>query len=270
MDIMNVAPENHDYDGLSGNSTDLERLNTVFKLMQVHQNGIFLEYDKLFIPENRQRVFLVNLNNTGLIEQGAYPQSIRLSSKGLIAMDTYNSYSSYFNSNKPQRILQFLKPYGSNNFINISPLLSELFPLSENDGLHDVQEKGIEVRKLINGMVDDSLIKLDSTEINKLGGGSGGKRDWFNDLKITASIVDRNTPIVDNSINFHGNFTGNANTGSVGGNQESSFTDVKSSKADHSKATPITKSKIDVPLILKIIAGIIVIIVAILKGCDKI
>ena len=42
----------------------------------------------------------------------------------------------------------------------------------------------------------------------------------------------------------------------------------KSFNADASSQTPRAKSKMDVPLILKIIAGIIAIVLAILKGCS--
>ncbi|WP_394767266.1 hypothetical protein [Ferruginibacter sp.] len=75
------------------------------------------------------------------------------------------------------------------------------------------------------------------------------------DLKTKAYKNESNN----NSVTVHGDFTGTI--------INHSDLDVKSSNADHSKAIPITKSKIDVPLILKIIAGVIAIILAILKGC---
>lgn len=100
-DLQNVALENHDYDGLSENSTDLERFDAVFKLMQQHQTGINLEYDKLFISENKQRLFLSKLDSTGLVEKGAYPQSVQLSPQGLKEMDKHGSYINYLESLKP-------------------------------------------------------------------------------------------------------------------------------------------------------------------------
>jgi len=64
-------------------------------------------------------------------------------------------------------------------------------------------------------------------------------------------------------------FKGSLNTGNVGKDLNQSFED-KSLTADAINSTPIKKSKIDVPLILKITAGIIAIALAVLKGCNLI
>ena len=39
-------------------------------------------------------------------------------------------------------------------------------------------------------MVNDGLIKLNSTEINKLGNGNGGNRAWLDEIKITAAYIE--------------------------------------------------------------------------------
>lgn len=94
-------------------------------------------------------------------------------------------------SNKSNRIIEYLKPYGGNNFVNINPILESLFPLATDAELHEFEQKGIELRDLINGMVKDGLIKLNSLDINKLGTGHSGQRDWFHNIKVMASYVDK-------------------------------------------------------------------------------
>ena len=113
-------------------------------------------------------------------------------------------------SNKSDRILEFLVPFRNNNFQNISPILSKIFPVNIKD-FNELSEKGNEIRKLINGMVNDGLIKLDSKEINKLGNGHSGEREWLNNIKIMASMVK---PAISQVTNNH---IGNNNINTTSG-----------------------------------------------------
>ncbi len=97
MDLLNVAPENHDYDGLNENSSDVERLDVVFKILQKSSSPVWLDYDHLFIPNGKKNVFNAKLKNTNLVavQETKMEPTFQLNPNGLLLLDKYLSYSNY-------------------------------------------------------------------------------------------------------------------------------------------------------------------------------
>lgn len=97
MDFLNVVPENYDYDGLSENSTDNEKLDVVFKILQKSHSPVFLAYDLLFIPTEKKSVFDAKLKNTKLVTvyESKMDPTFQLNSDDLLFLDKYGSYSNY-------------------------------------------------------------------------------------------------------------------------------------------------------------------------------
>ena len=98
MDILNVAPENHDYDGLNDNSSDLQRLDVFFALLLKSYYGEYVDTHKLNLKYNQQSYFEALLLETGLVvdDSGDAEQTrFKLTSKAIVLLEKYGSYSNY-------------------------------------------------------------------------------------------------------------------------------------------------------------------------------
>ena len=98
MDILNVAPENHDYDGLNDNSSDLQRLDVFFALLLKSYYGEYVDTHKLNLKYIQQSYFEALLLETGLVvdDSGDAEQTrFKLTSKAIVLLEKYGSYSNY-------------------------------------------------------------------------------------------------------------------------------------------------------------------------------
>ena len=98
MSILNVAPENHDYDGLDENSSDLQRLDAFFAILLKSTYGEYVDTHKLKLKYNQQSYFEALLLETGLVvdDSGAAEQTrFILTSKAIVQLNKYGSYSNY-------------------------------------------------------------------------------------------------------------------------------------------------------------------------------
>ena len=98
MSILNVAPENHDYDGLDENSSDLQRLNAFFVILLKSTYGEYVDTHKLKLKYNQRSYFEALLLETGLVidDSGAAEQTrFILTSKAILQLNKYGSYSNY-------------------------------------------------------------------------------------------------------------------------------------------------------------------------------
>jgi hypothetical protein len=98
MSILNVAPENHDYDGLDKNSSDLQRLDAFFAILLKSSYGEYVDTHKLKLKYNQQSYFEALLLETGLVidDSGAAEQTrFILTSKAIVQLNKYGSYSNY-------------------------------------------------------------------------------------------------------------------------------------------------------------------------------
>lgn len=111
MDLLNVVPENHDYDGLNENSSDIERLDVVFKILQKSSSPVWLDYGLLFIPNEKKNVFNANLKNTKLVyvQESKMEPTFQLNPDGLLLLDKYRSYSNYIQQLQKQELTQRTK-----------------------------------------------------------------------------------------------------------------------------------------------------------------
>ena len=98
MDILNVAPENHDYDGLNDNSSDLQRLDVFFALLLKSCYGEYVDTHKLNLKYNQQSYFEALLLETGFVvdDSGDAEQTrFKLTSKAIVLLEKYGRYSNY-------------------------------------------------------------------------------------------------------------------------------------------------------------------------------
>lgn len=111
MDLLNVAPENDNYDGLNENSSDIERLDVVFKMLQKSSSPIWLDYDLLFIPNDKKNVFNAKLKNTKLVtvQETKMEPTFQINPDGLLFLDKYLSYSNYVKQLQKQEVIQRTK-----------------------------------------------------------------------------------------------------------------------------------------------------------------
>jgi len=91
---------NPDYDGINENSTDLEKLEVVFKILKKTNSVIAIDYRKLFIDYKKEKVFNAKLINTGLVEDiitspGQYNPYFKLNNQGLLVFEEYETYSTF-------------------------------------------------------------------------------------------------------------------------------------------------------------------------------
>ena len=98
MDLMNVAPENHDFDELTENSSDLQRLDVLFAILLKSTYGEYVDTWKLKLKQNKQSYFEALLLETGLVidDSGSAEQTrFILTSKAIVQLNKYGSYSNY-------------------------------------------------------------------------------------------------------------------------------------------------------------------------------
>jgi preprotein translocase subunit Sss1 len=98
MTILNSVPENHDYDGLNENSSDLDRLDKFFAILLKTPHGEYVDTWKLKIKHNQQSYFEALLLDTGLVVDGsgsAEQTRLKLTSKAIVLLNKYGSYSNY-------------------------------------------------------------------------------------------------------------------------------------------------------------------------------
>lgn len=98
MDILNVAPENHDYDSLNENSSDLQRLDVFFAILLKSTYGEYVDTHKLKLKYNQKSYFEALLFETGLVidDSGVAEQTrFILTSKAIVQLNKYGSYSNY-------------------------------------------------------------------------------------------------------------------------------------------------------------------------------
>jgi hypothetical protein len=98
MSILNVAPENHDYEGLNDNSSDLERLDKFFAVLLKSPYGDYVDTWKLKLKHNQQSYFEALLLDTGLVfdDSGSAEQTrLKLLPKAIVLLNKYGSYSNY-------------------------------------------------------------------------------------------------------------------------------------------------------------------------------
>lgn len=111
MSILNVAPENHDYDGLNENSSDTEKLDVVFKILQKSPPYIWLDYPKLFVSDENQKLFDAKLQNTKLVrtDTSKMNPTYTLNEDGILFLDKYDSYSNFIGQVEKQQTIQRAK-----------------------------------------------------------------------------------------------------------------------------------------------------------------
>ena len=97
-DILNLPEENHDYDGINENSSDLERLDVFFAILLKAHYPEYIDSWKLKLNVNQINHFEALVFETGLVtdESSLNEQtSFKLTSKGVIVLNKYGSYSKY-------------------------------------------------------------------------------------------------------------------------------------------------------------------------------
>ena len=98
MDIMNVAPENNDFNELTENSSDLQRLDVFFAILLKSTYGEYVDTWKFKLKQNQQSYFEALLLETGLVtdDSGSAEQTrFILTSKAIVQLNKYGSYSNY-------------------------------------------------------------------------------------------------------------------------------------------------------------------------------
>jgi len=111
MSVINRPGRNTDYDGLDENSTDIEKLDVVFKILQKSHSPIWLDYHKLFVPHENQKVFDAKLQRTNLVRADISKMNptYRLNDDGILFLDKYGSYSNFINQLQKQQEIQRTK-----------------------------------------------------------------------------------------------------------------------------------------------------------------
>ena len=94
---MTKFSQDPDYAGLNENSTDTERLDIVFKILQKSHGSPCLQYTKLFIKDSNRKVFDAKLQDTGFVttQTSKMNPTYEINKQGLLFLDEYHSYSNY-------------------------------------------------------------------------------------------------------------------------------------------------------------------------------
>lgn len=97
---------NTDYDNIKESSTDDEKLDVVFKILLKAYCPIWLDYHRLFISFDKEKLFNAKLRSTMLVNernsQGAYNPEFSLNDGGLLLLEKYGSYLNYIKSQQPE------------------------------------------------------------------------------------------------------------------------------------------------------------------------
>ena len=103
---LNKPSRNTDYDSIKESSTDEERLDIVFKVLLKAYTPIWLDYAKLRIPFNKEKLFNAKLRSTELVSErpshGAYNPEFSLNERGFLILDKHGSYLNYIKYIKDQ------------------------------------------------------------------------------------------------------------------------------------------------------------------------
>lgn len=112
MSILNVAPQNHDYDGLSDNSSDLQKIDAFFAVLLKSSYGEYVDTWKLKLKHNQQSYFEALLLETGFVfdDSGNAEQTrFKLTSRATILLNKYGSYSNYLSQVEKEQAIQRTK-----------------------------------------------------------------------------------------------------------------------------------------------------------------
>lgn len=112
MSILNIAPENHDFDGLNENSSDLQRLDAFFAVLLKSSYGEYLNTWKLKLKYSQQTYFESLLLETGLVvdDSGDAEQThFKLTSKATVLLNKYGSYSNFISQVEKEETIQRTK-----------------------------------------------------------------------------------------------------------------------------------------------------------------
>ncbi len=84
------------YDGLNKESTETEKLSVAFEILKKSSPPIWLDYKKLFIAPDKEKVFDAKIISTGFVETSGngYHPAYQINNKGVLALDgvTYLEY----------------------------------------------------------------------------------------------------------------------------------------------------------------------------------
>jgi hypothetical protein len=112
MSIINVASENHDYDGLNDNSSDSQRLDAFFAVLLKSSYGEYVDTWKLKLKHNQQSYFEALLLETGFVvdDSGdAEHTRFKLTSKATILLNKYGNYSNFISQVEKEKTIQRTK-----------------------------------------------------------------------------------------------------------------------------------------------------------------
>jgi hypothetical protein len=166
----------------------------------------------------------------------------------------------FFNKKVYDKVLEVIA--NAKWFTKVSSVLEDIH-IDDSDGTFaKALTRQIKNNYETTGIEEDDSIMLTEDAKDEY---HGSKHDFGEENPTPAFQYNDNRS--SDTFNFKDSVVGNLNTGKAE-NQSSSFD--KSFNADANSNAPIKKSKIDWPLILKIIAGIIAIVVATLKACNVI
>jgi hypothetical protein len=96
---LNIPDRNTDYDEITDSSTYEDKLDVVLNILKKSHSPIWLEYSKLKIPYQNEKLFNAKLKATGLVEYRQSPTAFnpefKLNDKGYLILEEYESYSQY-------------------------------------------------------------------------------------------------------------------------------------------------------------------------------
>lgn len=121
MDLLNVAAENHDYDSLNENSSDLERLDVFFAILIKPYYGEYVYTWKLKLKPNQQSYFEALLLETGFVfddSSETEQRRFKLTSKATILLNQHGSYLNYLSSIERQKLKSMTETEKMNLLLN--------------------------------------------------------------------------------------------------------------------------------------------------------
>ena len=98
MSIIGKSFPDNDYNGLTDNSTDLERLDACFAVLLKKDYGEYVDTYKLKLRHDQQTYFESLLLETGLVfddSRSTEQTRLKLTSKAIVLLNKYGSYSDY-------------------------------------------------------------------------------------------------------------------------------------------------------------------------------
>lgn len=168
MSILNVAPENHDYERLNENSSESERLDAFFAVLAKSSYGEYVDTWKLKLGAGQQRYFESLIFETGLVKDDsgdAEQTRFILTSNGILLLKKFGSYSRYKQSFDDQR------EQASAAVFSEKELKNQISILTLNGLKRDAENAELE-RKL-----KDSQQRLNELNLTKRP--SWKERNWF-------------------------------------------------------------------------------------------